>query len=81
MEDPAVALEMITGFVLPAGVPASVAVPFPLSVKLTPLGSVPVAWRAGVGTGDRECFPAADRKGGAVCTRNLRRTSPLPERC
>ncbi len=35
---------------LPAGVPASVAVPFPLSVKLTPLGSVPVAWRAGVGT-------------------------------
>jgi hypothetical protein len=36
--------------VLVAGVPASVAVPFPLSVKLIPLGSVPVAWRAGVGT-------------------------------
>ena len=32
-----------------AGVPASVAVPFPLLVKVTPDGSVPVDWSAGTG--------------------------------
>jgi hypothetical protein len=32
-----------------AGVPASVAVPFPLSTKVTPLGSAPVSMRAGSG--------------------------------
>ena len=33
-----------------AGVPLSVAVPFPLSVKVTPLGRAPVSARDGVGT-------------------------------
>jgi hypothetical protein len=32
-----------------AGVPLSVAVPFPLSLNVTPLGSVPVSVRLGVG--------------------------------
>jgi hypothetical protein len=32
-----------------AGVPLSVAVPFPLAMNVTPLGSAPVAVRAGVG--------------------------------
>jgi len=32
-----------------AGVPLSVPVPFPLSLKVTPLGSVPVSVREGVG--------------------------------
>jgi len=32
-----------------AGVPASVAVPFPLSVKVTPVGNAPVSVKAGTG--------------------------------
>ena len=43
---------MVIGYVPPepvAGVPLSVAVPFPLLVKVTPPGSVPVSLRVGVG--------------------------------
>ena len=43
---------MVTGYVpaLPdAGVPLSVAVPFPLLVKVTPLGSAPVSVSDGAG--------------------------------
>src|ERR1041384_7065934 len=49
--DPLAAVK-VTGKVLPApvvGIPASFPLPFPLSVKVTPLGRAPVSVNVGIG--------------------------------
>jgi hypothetical protein len=46
---PLLAVKVIGKLPLDVGVPDKLAVPFPLSVKVTPAGSVPVSLRAGVG--------------------------------